>query len=258
MGTTFSFVYWITISLLLTTCASVPRANAPEASNWRTQLELPALSAGEQVEWREGYAFSFDVANRVPRWVAYSLTRERTSKTENKRKRRFKNDFRVPEAAKEKDYRSSKYDRGHLAPAADLQYSDASMADSFLMTNTAPQTPHFNRGVWKSIEHLVWLKAKQSDEIFITTGPVLTEECLEKLAKSICVARRFFKVVVAVQGENLEATAFLVDQSASQADVKPTSIDEVEKVTGLDFFPQLPDSLEDPLESGVAQAIAHK
>ncbi len=255
MGPLFSLFTCIAISVLLTTCASVP---VQEVGSWRNQLELPALTAGEQVQKREGYTFSFDFTKRVPRWVAYSLTKDQTAKTEIKRMKRFKNDPRLPEAAKKSDYRNSNYDRGHLAPAGALQWSAASMYDSFLMTNTAPQVPSFNRVVWRLIEELVTLKARESDEIYVTTGPVLTEACMAKLADKICVARRFFKVAVAIQGENLQAMAFLVPQNASQEEIKQTSIDEVEKATGIDFFPRLPDDIEEMLESGIDSAVATK
>ena len=88
-----------------------------------------------------------------PAWVIYRLTKQQALTKAAKRDDNFKEDPSVPTgSATLADYRRSGYDRGHLAPAADMAYSRQTMEDSFFMSNMSPQRPAFNRGIWKDLE----------------------------------------------------------------------------------------------------------
>ena len=79
------------------------------------------------------------------------------------------------ESATLSDYKGSGYDRGHIIPAADMKWSPDAMSASFFMSNMSPQDPSFNRGIWKKLEEQVGKWALENSEIYIVTGPVLTD-----------------------------------------------------------------------------------
>jgi endonuclease G len=226
-------------------------APAPEAPLDQTLLELPKLNRGETVTIHHGYRFSFDQKSHLVRWVAYSLTPEKVRAKVATRSNKFAADRQIAGSADPSDYEGSGYDRGHLAPAEDMRWSKESEDDSFYMTNMTPQKPKFNRGLWKKLETRVRKWAGKFDETYVVSGPVLDGKCLEKIARDICVPERFFKVVLARSGTTLMSIGFLMPQNYNSTNIGnfATSVEQVEMVTHLDFFPKLPESIEHKIES---------
>lgn len=99
----------------------------------------------DQLLCREGYAVGYDYDRKVALWVAYHLTKESVEQ-KYKRSNRFKEDEEIPEVHRSTlgDYKGTGYDRGHMAPAATVDFSETSMQESFLLTNMAPQLPGLN------------------------------------------------------------------------------------------------------------------
>jgi endonuclease G len=120
------------------------------------------------------YTLSFNPSYNIANWVAYELTSEETVAAAA-RKNRFVADpllFCCPQA--NADYKGTGYDKGHLASAADMAWSEATMAESFYLSNMAPQEPGFNRGIWKRLEEQVRQWAVDEKAIIVVTGTVLT------------------------------------------------------------------------------------
>ena len=116
------------------------------------KFELPKTLSGEQIIYHTGYTLSYNEKHEQANWVAYELTAQELAGTV-KRKDSFKSDPMVKsESASLADYRKSGYDRGHLIPAADMKWSTTAMSESFYMSNMSPQSPSFNRGIWKKLE----------------------------------------------------------------------------------------------------------
>ena len=89
----------------------------------------------------------------------------------------FRPDPAVPTgSATPQDYTRSGYDRGHLAPAADMSFSVKTMSESFYMSNMSPQAPQFNRGIWSKLEKQVRHFATKEKRIVVVTGPILPVE----------------------------------------------------------------------------------
>lgn len=150
------------------------------------------------------------------------------------------------------DYRGSGYDRGHLAPAADFTFDEVAMDESFLLSNISPQVPNMNRGVWKKIEGIVRDWAGTYEVIHIVTGPVFEDSNTEKIGpNSITVPDKFYKIAMRYSGDNYEAIAFLVPNTQISAPISSyiAAIDEIEEITGLDFFHTLDDQVEHQAES---------
>lgn len=125
----------------------------------------------DQLLCHEGYAVGYDSEKKVPSWVAYHITKENVEK-KYKRSNRFKEDAEIVEAhrATLRDYKGSGYDRGHMAPAATIDFSKSSMQESFLMTNMTPQLPGLNRQGWRYLEASVRDWVADRGDLYVVTG----------------------------------------------------------------------------------------
>ena len=151
------------------------------------------------------------------------------------------------------DYRGSGYDRGHLAPAADMKWSEEAMSESFYMSNMSPQAPGFNRGIWRSLESRVRSWAVENGAVYVVTGGILSSGLPTIGPDSISVPEYFYKVILDYQEPELKGIGSILPNQGSKSSLKTyaVSIDSVEQRTGIDFFPSLPDDIEDKLEASV-------
>lgn len=199
---------------------------------------------------RKGFTFSYSYRYRQAIWVAYILTAGNLQKKQKKRRNSFRKDPAIVfSPVRPKDYRKTGYDKGHLAPAADMTYSAESMKNSFFMTNISPQNPGCNRGIWKRVEREIRKWAVREKHLYIITGPVF-QNTEKKLGNtSIPIPAAFYKVVLDMTPP-LKMIAFLVPNAPSRRRIQffCVSVDKIEEVTGYDFFSALPDELENKLE----------
>ena len=194
---------------------------------------------------------SYSENHEQAKWVAYSLDLNQTYGTV-KRTNRFRTDPKVSTGSSElSDYKKSGYDRGHLAPAGDMKWSSTAMDESFFMSNISPQVPGFNRGIWKKLESTVRKWARDYKKIYIVTGPVLTKSYATIGKNEVSVPELYYKVVLDYQKPVLKAIGFVLPNKKSKNRIQKysMSVDEVEKITGIDFFHSLDDALEDSIES---------
>ncbi len=158
------------------------------------------------------------------------------------------------ESAQLEDYKYSGYDRGHLIPATDMRWSAKAMDDSFFMSNMSPQVGGFNGGIWKRLENRVRKWAEEYEEIYIVVGPVLTDGPYETIGDNeVSVPKRFYKVIIDFTEPEYKAIGFIMVNESNSADIMDfaVSINEVEEVTGIDFFYLLPDDIEEEIESNI-------
>ena len=203
------------------------------------------------IKRRFAYTVSYNHGTRQPNWVAWTLTRAHAS---GKLKRGdFEDDMDMPSPKGTKaDYFNTGFDRGHLCPAGDNKWSQKAMDECFLMTNMCPQTHALNAGVWNSIEQQCRTWAKKYGKVYIVCGPIFLNKQHRKLGKNkVVVPDAFFKVILRT-GKNPQAIGFICrNQSAKGLQKKDfvNSIDEVERITGYDFFSKLPDNVEKKIEA---------
>lgn len=212
--------------------------------------ELPAFKSGDQVIHHSGYSLLYNETYEQASWVAYELTRGETGKL-YERTDRFIPDPKVRTgSATDSDYIGSGYDRGHLAPAADMGWSSAAMSESFYFSNMSPQSPSFNRGIWKRLEELVRTWAVEYESIYIATGPVLRPGLKSIGANHVAVPEYYYKVILDYKAPGIRGIGFIIPNAGSDLSLKrfAVSIDSVERFTGIDFFPSLPDDQESLIE----------
>ncbi len=221
------------------------------------QVELPRVEEGEVVISHVGYTLSYNETHEQANWVAYELTAEEVA-GEVKRKDAFRADPEVESgSAALADYSGSGYDRGHLAPAADMKWSAEAMSESFYMSNMSPQKPRFNRGIWKKLETKVREWATREGAILIVTAGVLEEGLPTIGANKVSVPRLFYKVILDNTEPERKGIGFILANKGSK---KPLSdyaftIDEAESVTGIDFFHSLFHSLAYEIEEEIESTL---
>lgn len=225
--------------------------SAPETYE---SIELPATltSVPEQILVRKGYTVSYNKDRRVPNWVAWHLTAAHLKGSVKRSDASFHEDEEVPmPRAIDYDYVRSGYDRGHMCPAGDNKWSAKAMDESFLFTNVCPQAPQLNRGDWNEMEQACRKWAKENGDIYIVCGPIFYKKRAKTIGKNkVAVPDAFFKVVLTMKGKP-KAIGFIYkngDGNRPKGDYA-NSVDEVERITGIDFFPSLPDKIEKQVEA---------
>lgn len=254
------FVLILGISLKWVAAQNIEQTNVHK-SNYATQdsfhiphLEIPKIHKGDEIIAHKGYTLCYNEAYEQASWVAYELTKEETFKVCNRTNRFLSDPAVATGSAVDEDYKGSGFDRGHLAPAADMAWSTTSMAESFYFSNMSPQRPQFNRGIWKKLEEQVRDWAKENEVIYIVTGPVLNKG-LHKIGtvNQVAVPNYYYKVILDYSRAHTKAIGFVLPNEGSNEPLQhfAVPIDSVESLTGIDFFPLLPDATEHILEQQI-------
>jgi len=215
---------------------------------------LPAGAENGQIFDHIYYTLSYNEAHEQANWVMYKLLASYVSGKSAERSDNFRIDPEISTgSATSDDYKRSGYDRGHLLPAADMGWSPEAMSLTFLMSNMSPQEPSFNRGIWKKLETRVREWAIEDGLVYVVTGPVLEDGLPEIGEDKVSVPKYFYKVILDYQEPEIKGIGFVMANRKSKLDIYhyAVSIDSVEKLTGLDFFPALPDEFEDAMEASV-------
>ncbi len=214
------------------------------------RVEIPAPQPREQVVHHENYSLSYIKAYELSSWVAYELTAQEASGNIPYRESFSIDPLVASGPSTLKDYKKSGYLMGQLAPVADMQFSETAIKESFYLSNVVPQKPGFNKFTWLKMGDVIRAWAKECGSLYIVTGSVLSDSPFPTFGKSmVSVPARFYKVVLDLNGQR--GVGFLVKNSITATSLKPyaMSIDKVEEITGIDFFPSLPDDLENRIES---------
>jgi len=218
-------------------------------------LETPMLEQGDVYVKHTGYAFVYNEVHEQAKWVAYCLTKKEARGTLERSDHFIEDPSVQTGTATNADYAKSGYDRGHLAPAADMRWSESAMDESFFYSNMSPQLPAFNRGIWKKLEEQVRDWALAMDSILIVTGPILTESLPTIGVNKVSVPKYYYKAILDFKGTHSKAIAFVMPNQGSKEPLMnfAISIDALEKLTGINFFYQLDDSLEQDIEAKACQ-----
>ncbi|MCQ2606808.1 MAG: DNA/RNA non-specific endonuclease [Bacteroidales bacterium] len=205
-----------------------------------------------QIIEHTGYTVSYNPQLHIPNWVAYELTAEEVKGTVSRKGNAF---FPDPEAEgvviSTYDYSGSGYDRGHMAPAGDMKWSKEAMMESFYLSNICPQNPNLNGGDWRILEEKVRVWAGYYQSIYVVCGPLVSKKPQTIGTNKIAVPDAFFKVLLRFTDKGVETIGFIFKNEAGHKPLTEymVTVDEVEKLTGIDFFSILPDAQEKATES---------
>ena len=213
---------------------------------------LPASTTGAIVK-HTYFTLSYSENDEQAEWVAYALKKTDLSKNEFERPY-FEIDNKVKTTSADwRNYKNSGYDRGHLCPAGDRKMSFQAYKETFLTSNISPQDREFNAGIWNRLEQKARYWAQKYDGVYIVTGGVLKGNMKTIGDENVSVPNEFYKIVVDVTEGNYKAVAFLIPNKPSDKSFYEyvVSIDYIEDKTGIDFFPNLKDSIENKMENTI-------
>jgi len=244
-----------------------------------TAMEIPKAekSFPEQILVRYAYTTSYNKLTKCPNWVAWHLTRDRCDGpysrkgvpyyddnnkvygigfvTQETSRGDYLVDTEVPSPRQEfsdwADKSIPNNSHGHICPAADCKWSKEAMNQSFLLTNMCPQDMTLNGGDWEKLENKCRNWAKKYGDVFIVAGPVFYNGIRRTMGDNkVGVPDAFYKVVLCLQGEP-KAIGFIYPNTDVHHEMKEyvKSVDEVEKITGINFFHNLQDDIENKIES---------
>ena len=241
--------------LALLLAAGCDRAVAPAPEG----LEIPATGSKDNIVEYQGYVSSYNTETLIPNWVAYELTKEETYGDANRADKQFSMDFSFKgRQARREDYTGSGWTKGHMAPAGDFFWSDEAMGETFYFMNICPQKEQLNNKDWQYLEKQVRRWAREYGKVWVVTGPIIGDNKYGTIGPDkVVVPDAFFKVAMVHDGSRYHSVAFIMQNDANRYYLEKCalSVDDLEILTGLDFYPALPDDVEEFTESAYNPAI---
>lgn len=231
------------------TSDAVATSNAAEFSGL-DMVKIPD-STPSQIKAYEGFRLSFNKENHTPNWVAWELLGSETDGAE-KRSNKFWADSEITGCPETSDYTRSGYDRGHMCPSADQKWSAKAMEDCFVMTNMVPQDHALNAGAWGTLEDKERQWAKRDSAIIIIAGPLYDASDKNRIGSiGVRVPSACYKVLAAPYANPPRGIAFLYPNMTAPGNMEnyAMTIRELESLTGFDFLYNLPDSIEELVET---------
>jgi endonuclease G len=208
---------------------------------------MPEHSEEEEIVHHLAFSLSYNTEHKQANWVAHIVTKDilygNVSRTND-----FRPDPAVSVNATLEDYWYSGYDRGHLAPSADFRWSLDALSESYYYSNISPQVPALNRDSWARLENQVREWVVDAEKLYVVTGPVLHDN-LPKIQQgnfNVSIPEYFYKIVLDYERPDVKAIAFILPNKKVDYRIIDyvVSIDSVERLTGIKFFPNLPDSVQ--------------
>ena len=210
---------------------------------------LPSGSSGQVIRHRY-YTLSYREKYEQAEWVFYRLTASQVRNKHHYSRPFFVRDPLVKtKSAAYYSYKNSGYDKGHLCPAGDRSFNRDAFNETFYTSNISPQSHDFNSGIWNRLEQRIRRWALRYGELYVVTGGVLKPELKSIGKEKVAVPEYFYKIVF--NPGRSTALTFLIPNSPSDRSLRYylTNVDSIEKVTGIDFFAHLPDSIQNQFES---------
>jgi endonuclease G len=210
---------------------------------------LPSSSTNQVVK-HQYYTLSYNEVHEQAEWVAYELKKDYIKNNNFKRPFFIEDDKVKTGSADWRNYKNTKYDKGHLCPAGDMEFALDAYNDTFFTSNISPQVRNFNNGVWNRLEQKVRYWAVKYDGIYVITGGVLESSLMTIGKEKVSVPKSFYKILLDNSGGNMKMIGFLIPNSESDKPLYSfvVSVDYIEKLTGINFFPKLNDNIENQLE----------
>lgn len=201
-----------------------------------------------------GFELSYNTSYALPSWVGYKLTKEHISNPDIKIRERYVPDPKIKiRASTKNDYKNSGYLMAQLVPCYDLLFSEQAVEETFYMSNIVPQKLAFNKYIWTKLEDLIREWIRSTETFYIVAGPVLTDAPFKTFGDNkTSLPIRYYKAILDIEEKRAIAFVFRNSMSSNSIQSFSVSIDELEELTDIDFFPSLPDELETELEADKA------
>ncbi|MCX7954220.1 MAG: DNA/RNA non-specific endonuclease [Bacteroidales bacterium] len=215
---------------------------------------MPRIEEDGFLVYHSAFALFYIDKYSQSRWVVHVILPD-ISRGVEKRTNDFRIDTLIPTGTPDRiDYIKSGYDRGHLAPSADFRWSKKALSESYYYSNIAPQRPEFNRGKWAELEDFLRnYVINTSHPLIVVTGGLLHDTIKKFIGvnRKIPVPPYFYKAILDIESQPPRGIAFYMLNGINTKPITSyaISIDSLEKITKIDFFYNLPDSMEERIES---------
>ena len=198
-------------------------------------------STTNQIVKHKYYTLSYNEKFEQAEWVAYELKKEYLKNNDFKRPYFVEDPNVTTGSADWRNYKKSGYDKGHLCPAGDMEFNKDAYNDTFYTSNISPQRHDFNSGIWNRLEQKTRYWAGKYNDVYVVTGGILKDSDKKIGTEKVSVPKYFYKIILAKSGKEHKAIAFLVPNEDSDKSLYDfvVSIETLEKMTGIDFFPNL-------------------
>ena len=199
------------------------------------------------------FSLMYNEQHEQPSWVNYMVCKDRLNGPFGRTNIYLEDPDVSTGSALSEDYIGSERHKGHLAPAEDFSFDSTAMLESFYMSNMSPQHPSFNLGIWKRLENEVRRWADKYDTLFITCGPILTDSLSTIGENNVSIPDFYYKVILNKSGNDYKGIGFIIPNRREQTKIKNfvVPIEFIESITSIDFFPDLPDSIESDIEQNI-------
>lgn len=213
---------------------------------------LPTSTTSEIVKHKY-YTLSYSEENEQAEWVAYALLQNELSNNNFDRPYFIEDKMVSTKSADWRNYKNSGFDKGHLCPAGDRRISFEAYTETFLTSNISPQNKEFNSGIWNRLEQKVRFWAEKYNGVYVITGPILKPGLSTIGDEKVAVPDEFYKIVYDVSDENKKGIGFIIPNAPSSRSFYEYAvpIDEIEVKTGINFFPNLSEKVQESIESSV-------
>lgn len=205
----------------------------------------------------EAFALMHSGVSRTPLWVAEKLTRESLIRARSvQREENFHAEETLPpeDRAELHDYARSGFDRGHMAPAADMP-SLTAQHESFSLANIVPQQRQNNQILWAAIEGATRHMTNLRGELYVMTGPIFEGEKIERINGRVFIPTHIYKAVY--DPAKKEGAAWISPNNAENI-YEVVSIAELEKRININLFPGIPAEVKDKIASLPEPRIRHR
>lgn len=224
--------------------------STPSFSLTDKDFEYLPSSTTNQIITHQYYTLSYNEQFEQAEWVAYSLKKE-FLKNNNYKRPYFIEDPKVStNSADWRNYKKSGFDKGHLCPAGDMNFDSKAYNDTFYTSNISPQNHDFNAGIWNRLEQKTRYWAAQFGGVYVVTGGVFKGATQTIGSENVLVPNSFYKILFHNSNGKYKMIAFVIPNKKSDKPLYDyvVSVDDVEKMTGIDFFHKMNDNIENKLE----------
>ena len=215
-------------------------------------LELPAIGDGDIILNYTGFTVRYNSERLIPDWVAYEITSDEAY-GDVPRASGFSMDLNYSgRQAMREDYSYSGWDKGHMAPAGDMKWSEQAMWESFYLTNICPQDHNLNAGDWHVLENYVRDWAVRYGKLYVVCGPIIHIGKYGVIGNNrVAVPDAFFKAILRCEDGVYKSLGFVFNNDSVRQPVRNAvmSVNQVEALCGLDLFCNLPDTIEEDVET---------
>ena len=237
------------------------RLEMPHIKGGSTNLVIVHSTAKNGVN----YIVEWDGMKKSQRWSCYTLDRSNSPKNVSRwyagsSEEQYPKDPDIPSAYTfdSDPYWRTGYDHGHICPSYDRLNSIEENKQTFYLSNMQPQRNVFNAGLWAKMEQMVsrtWNTNQFRDTLYVCKGGTIDkeEQILTRISNGLIVPRYFFMAILCKNSQGYKALGLWVehinqDRSTDNIINYVISIDELERLTDIDFFCNLPDDIEESAE----------